>query len=167
MIKNFKEFLFEGRVKRDERIELFRDKDYIVVAPLTNEASCKYGAFTKWCISAPNNDAWKDGVKIVFIIQRNPTITQEEQDSIDKFSDYYEKIQDGEDLTDDEIREYYDLMDKGFDFSKIALVKGNRKIEIWDSNNVNINDTDINPYFTVYNLPFPDEVIESAMDYLK
>lgn len=49
MITNFK--LFEGSVKSSERIDIFRDNKYILVAPLTAKASMKYGAFTNWCTS--------------------------------------------------------------------------------------------------------------------
>ncbi len=52
-MKYFK--LFEGRVKKSDRIDIFRDNKYIVISPLTPHDSCKYGAFTRWCISVPNS----------------------------------------------------------------------------------------------------------------
>src|SRR6185369_15604270 len=45
----------EGAVKAAEKIDIYRDDSYIVVRPLSERASCKYGAYTKWCISAPSS----------------------------------------------------------------------------------------------------------------
>ena len=36
-------------------IKVFENDDILVLAPLSIEASCKYGAGTKWCIAATNN----------------------------------------------------------------------------------------------------------------
>ena len=48
---------FEYRVHREDRIEILRDDKYIIVAPLTEDASCKYGAFTHWCTANPHSGA--------------------------------------------------------------------------------------------------------------
>lgn len=37
-------------------IKVFENDDILVLAPLSVEASCKYGAGTKWCIAATNNN---------------------------------------------------------------------------------------------------------------
>jgi hypothetical protein len=39
--------LSEGRVPRDERIEIFKDVDCVIVAPLIKKAASEYGAYTK------------------------------------------------------------------------------------------------------------------------
>jgi len=41
--------LFEGKVKKSDKVDILRDGEYVVVRPLTHQASCKYGAFTQWC----------------------------------------------------------------------------------------------------------------------
>ena len=65
--------LIEVRVPREERIELYRDENVIIVVPLTHRALRKYANRCQWCI---NNDIseWEDyhqGLSCV-IIQRNP-----------------------------------------------------------------------------------------------
>ena len=65
--------LVEVRVPREERIELYRDDNLIIVVPLTHRALIKYANRCQWCI---NNDIseWEDyhqGLSCV-IIQRNP-----------------------------------------------------------------------------------------------
>jgi len=37
------------KVEKDEYVELYRDKDFILTIPLTHDASKKYGSDTKWC----------------------------------------------------------------------------------------------------------------------
>lgn len=63
----------EVRVSRDERVELYKDDNIIVVVPLTHRALRKYANSCQWCI---NNDLgeWEDyhKGKHVVIIQRNP-----------------------------------------------------------------------------------------------
>jgi hypothetical protein len=65
--------LVEIRVPREERIELYRDNNLIIVIPLTHRALKKYAHRCQWCI---NNDIveWQNyhqGLSCV-IIQRNP-----------------------------------------------------------------------------------------------
>jgi hypothetical protein len=38
---------------------VYEDERYKVLVPRTHEASCKYGAGTKWCITEENPEAWK------------------------------------------------------------------------------------------------------------
>jgi hypothetical protein len=63
----------EVRVPRDERVELYKDDNIIVVVPLTHSALRKYANSCQWCI---NNDLgeWEDyhKGKHAVIIQRNP-----------------------------------------------------------------------------------------------
>lgn len=37
-------------------MKIFEDDDILVLAPLSIEASCKYGSGTKWCIASTNNE---------------------------------------------------------------------------------------------------------------
>lgn len=71
---NIKEsILSEVRVPRDERVELYRDDNIIVVVPLTHRALQKYAHKCQWCINDDKTD-WEDyhqGQHAV-IIQRNP-----------------------------------------------------------------------------------------------
>lgn len=68
-----KKILKEARVPRDERIELYRDNNIIVVFPLTHRALQKYASFCQWCINDDKSE-WEDYHKgqHVVIIQRNP-----------------------------------------------------------------------------------------------
>ena len=63
----------EVRVPRNERVELYKDDNIIVVVPLTHRALKKYATFCKWCINDDESE-WEDyhkGMHAV-IIQRNP-----------------------------------------------------------------------------------------------
>ena len=65
-------FLFEGSVKSDEVIKLQSDGIWEARIPLTHNASCKYGANTKWCTAVPSNENYfnqysKDGLLVYFI----------------------------------------------------------------------------------------------------
>jgi hypothetical protein len=71
--REIKKYLMEVRVPRNERIELYRDDNLIIVVPLTHRALMKYANRCQWCI---NNDIheWENyhqGLSCV-IIQRNP-----------------------------------------------------------------------------------------------
>jgi len=72
-IKSMMGIVNEVRVPRDERIQLYKDENIIVVIPLTHRALRKYANSCQWCI---NNEIreWEDyhKNKHVVIIQRNP-----------------------------------------------------------------------------------------------
>jgi hypothetical protein len=52
-----KEVIIEKfKVEPHEYIKLFENDDFLLVIPLTFEASCKYGAGTKWCTTSRDND---------------------------------------------------------------------------------------------------------------
>jgi len=65
--------LIEVRVPREERVELYKDENIIVVVPLTHRALQKYATNCQWCINDDKSD-WDDYYKgrHVVIIQRNP-----------------------------------------------------------------------------------------------
>jgi hypothetical protein len=65
--------LNEIRVPREERVQLYKDENIIVVVPLTHRALQKYAHRCQWCIN-DDLDEWEDyhkGLHAV-IIQRNP-----------------------------------------------------------------------------------------------
>jgi hypothetical protein len=43
------------KVPKEERRVVYKDENFLIIHPLTHRASCKYGAFTKWCTSTPSN----------------------------------------------------------------------------------------------------------------
>jgi len=65
--------LKEIKINKDERIELYRDKDIVVIIPLTHLALQKYAHRCQWCI---NNDRFEwEGYhkgRHAMIIQRKP-----------------------------------------------------------------------------------------------
>ena len=63
----------EVRVPRDERVELYKDDNIIVVVPLTHRALRKYANSCQWCINDDLGE-WEDyhKGKHAVIIQRNP-----------------------------------------------------------------------------------------------
>ena len=67
------ELINEVRVPRDERVQLYKDDNIIVVVPLTHRALQKYANSCQWCINDDINE-WEDfhQGKHAVIIQRNP-----------------------------------------------------------------------------------------------
>jgi len=52
------------KVSKDEYVKLFEDETILVLKPLTHQASCKYGAGAKWCVSSRStDDFWKNYTK--------------------------------------------------------------------------------------------------------
>lgn len=51
----------ERKIKRDGAHVVFENDNVIALRPLNHEASCKYGAGTKWCVTMKGTDKyWKD-----------------------------------------------------------------------------------------------------------
>ena len=67
------EELTEVRVPRDERVELYKDNNIIVIVPLSHRALQKYSHRCQWCINDDKGE-WEDyhKNKHAVIIQRNP-----------------------------------------------------------------------------------------------
>lgn len=67
------EMINEVRVPRDERVELYRDENILVIVPLTHRALKKYANSCQWCINSDVSE-WEDYHKGLhaIIIQRNP-----------------------------------------------------------------------------------------------
>lgn len=74
-IKCFENFqvINEVRVPREERVQLYKDDNIIVVVPLTHRALMKYAHKCQWCINDDKSE-WEDyhQGKHAIIIQRNP-----------------------------------------------------------------------------------------------
>jgi hypothetical protein len=68
-----KKILQEVRVPREERVELYKNDNIIVVVPLTHRALQKYASFCQWCINDDKHE-WEDYHKGLhaIIIQRKP-----------------------------------------------------------------------------------------------
>lgn len=67
------ELLNEVRVPREERVQLYKDKNIIVIVPLSHRALQKYANRCQWCINDDKYE-WEDYHlgKHAIIIQRNP-----------------------------------------------------------------------------------------------
>lgn len=66
-------------IKEEGVIKIHEDEHGILLAPLSMEASCKYGAGTKWCISAKQHNQFGHYVHdsssiFIFYISKSPTI---------------------------------------------------------------------------------------------
>jgi hypothetical protein len=90
-----------NRIKQSAKSEdvtrIYEDKDLLVVAANTHEASCKYGAGSKWCTTAKDTDSYwdrhnKTGTEFFWIFKTKP-----QKDPNHKFS-YH--IKDGADAPD-------------------------------------------------------------------
>jgi hypothetical protein len=70
-VKHLCEYLKELVPRNESRIKLFEDDRWLVVVPLTHQASCSYGAHSNWCVSTSNSSYFQNytnnGVLIFFI----------------------------------------------------------------------------------------------------
>jgi len=68
-----KEKITEARVPREERVQLYKDENIIVVVPLTHKALQKYAHQCQWCINDDKSE-WEDNHqgRHAVIIQRKP-----------------------------------------------------------------------------------------------
>jgi hypothetical protein len=71
------------KVGEDEYIKLYGEEktdDFLLVVPLTHNASCKYGASTKWCTTSTNDDEdFKNHIGLgvlAYIIVRDERLTE-------------------------------------------------------------------------------------------
>jgi hypothetical protein len=83
--------------KSEDVTKIYEDKDLLVMAANTWEASCKYGAGSKWCTTARDTDSYwdrhnKTGTEFFWIFKNKP-----QKDPNHKFS-YH--IKDGTDVPD-------------------------------------------------------------------
>jgi len=68
------------KVENKEYQKLYDTDDYLLVAPLTHNASCKYGANTKWCTTNRDSDEMFDehiiGGTLVYLIIKNNKLSE-------------------------------------------------------------------------------------------
>tara|TARA_R110000787_G_scaffold276243_1_gene385146 strand:+ start:1102 stop:1683 length:582 start_codon:yes stop_codon:yes gene_type:complete len=82
LVKIVHRVINEGiKISKDERIKLIDNKNFLLVIPLTNDASCKYGATTKWCVSTKNSstsfNSYKDRCNTIGMVMiKDPKIQQ-------------------------------------------------------------------------------------------
>lgn len=72
----------EKRISKQAK-KVFEDDDVIVYAPLTKEASCKYGSGSRWCISAKGDnyfDQYSKHSNFYFILNKNMNATNNPRD---------------------------------------------------------------------------------------
>lgn len=59
--------------KTGSRYKIYEDERYLIVSPLTNKASCEYGAYSSWCVSTSNTEHFERYTGkgfLVFIIDK-------------------------------------------------------------------------------------------------
>jgi hypothetical protein len=57
LVKTIKKVISERiKVNKDERIKLTNNEKFLLIIPLTERSSCKYGSSTKWCVSGKENN---------------------------------------------------------------------------------------------------------------
>src|SRR3972149_6407120 len=54
----------ERKVKEDEFIKYYEDEDVLIIIPLTEKASCKYGEGTRWCTAAKGKNMFETYTEI-------------------------------------------------------------------------------------------------------
>jgi hypothetical protein len=66
------------KIDKDERIKLTNNEKFLLVIPLTERSSCKYGATTKWCVSSKERNVfqkYKDGCRTVGMVMiKDPNV---------------------------------------------------------------------------------------------
>lgn len=84
-IKPMCEYFEEQKPKNASRVKLFEDDKWLVVAPLTHQASCSYGIHSNWCVSTSNSSYFgnymQNGILVFFIDKKgsNPAKKQANQ----------------------------------------------------------------------------------------
>ena len=171
MITTINEYLLlkEKSVKKSDRIDIYRDNNYIVVRPLTHEASCKYGAYTGWCTSVPVAkyiwDEYPDNILII-IIQRNYKKSEADKKLSRELTGLNDKFLSG-DLNDEERDRYEELINDQdtLNLEKIALTfnKNGYCNSIWDMDNIDISDVYDKDY---RRLPIDSKVLDEIGYYI-
>lgn len=164
----------EGRVPRADRIELYKDKNIIVVVPLTHDALKKYAHGCQWCINGDFHE-WNDyhrGHSI--IIQRNPKgnkigitgmIVPDEIFVLEKWDSGHYKFEDacgilGYNFESEEVLEEY-YMDITSDINNFATdivyYSSNGVYDMWDNNLHSFN-------YTILDVPNVTKEVVQIMD---
>jgi hypothetical protein len=67
----------EVKKAKNESKKLYEDQKYLIVQPMTHQASCVYGAETKWCVASRDNSRYFDDYirnsKFVYVINKKGT----------------------------------------------------------------------------------------------
>ena len=151
-LNDYQKTITEGRVKKSDRIDIYRDDNLIVVAPLTHDALKKYASECAWCINSDKFE-WENyhQGKIAVIIQRKPRknnigfTDQETSEEIYDFThngvrneeeeDYFQKLTDSIYNFDTNII-YYEPV-SGTIYDKGDNLVTNFGYSIWDIPNMN------------------------------
>jgi Leucine-rich repeat (LRR) protein len=70
----------EIQIAEQDAKKIFEDDNLLVIQPLTEQASCKYGAGTKWCTAAKKDNMFEEYSKkgpIYILIPKEPNYTKE------------------------------------------------------------------------------------------
>jgi tRNA nucleotidyltransferase/poly(A) polymerase len=162
--------LDEVSVKSDEKEEIYRDNNYIVIRPLTHFAARKYGCDTNWCTSVSNSQHFDYHTEnknfILYIINRNikPAPTNIRNDKINNFVKLYTNGQ--WDNVEDNKKE------KFLDYSRIAIsveyMEGEENapdIRIFDANDFDLYEFTGN-WASIDGLPIPQNIKTVIIDYI-
>lgn len=162
-INNLEDLVIEKRVERSDREELYRDDDFIVVRPLTHEASRKYGCDTNWCTSVERESFWEEHTKngiVIYVINRHkkPKPLSERNQKIREFQKLY-----NEDEWDYLSKE--EKIKKFLDFSRVAVSYSpdDYGFAIHDAHNFDLNNFDI---YDINELPIPKNITKLIDDYI-
>lgn len=169
--------MFEGSVKSSDRINIFRDEKYVVVAPLTEEASMKYGADSHWCTSASGSGAWceesrpnneNSTVGLIILIRRNYKMTPRNEKNSDLYYYLFRKEENGE-ATKRERNRLESLRedDDYLNMSKLTItfsINSNGYGEVWAANNIHLDW--IYSLYDLVGYGIDDYVIDEVSNYI-
>jgi hypothetical protein len=103
----------EQKPETTSRIKIYEDDKWLLVSPLTHDASCKYGVHSNWCVSTSTRSYYdsytKDGILVFFIDKKGTNPKKPEANSY-KFAVYINFR--NESPTD---WEWYSMEDKSID----------------------------------------------------
>ena len=158
--------------KSEDVTKIYEDRDLLVMAANTWDASCKYGSGTKWCTTARDTDSYwrrhnETGTEFFWIFKNKP-----QNDPDHKFS-YHIHVKGGDDWCNainncrpelsensypkqhpmyDEIMSKLQTFHNQRDFMKMTKKRESNQTEIdnWVRNNIAdiLNTLDINSYYT-------------------
>lgn len=120
LIKEEQNILFEVRVPRDERIELYRNEDIVVVVPLSHRALRKYATYCQWCIIRDTYE-WENhhqGTSMV-VVQRHPKPLKKGITGYPTFYEIYSLHRLNNEY--DDLEYVNDVLDYNFESEDVAL----------------------------------------------
>jgi len=120
LIKEEQNILFEVRVPRDERIELYRNEDIVVVVPLSHRALRKYATYCQWCIIRDSYE-WENhhqGTSMV-VVQRHPKPLKKGITGYPTFYEIYSLHRLNNEY--DDLEYVNDVLDYNFESEDVAL----------------------------------------------